>query len=527
MASRTRLARIVALLIAAAAAGSPAAAQRIVTSPAPDSVDVTIYRDDGRGETEGFDRDWLGGYALVTETRRIRLPAGESEIRFEGVAAGLIPQSVIVTGLPEDSVERNRDALLLSPATLVDRSLGRRVHIRRRSLATGRVREAEAVIRTGADGAVVLQTREGFETLRCTGLPETLIYNRVPPGLSARPTLSVRARARREVSATVTLAYLAGGFDWQANYVVNLSAEGDRADFFAWLTLASNDDTSFPNADVQAVAGRVNREDAEAQEVEGPPLELRCWPHATTSDIPLEEFRRTPLSPRIPPPPPMAGVLGGESIVVTGSRMQQRDLTSFSPVMAITAEQEDLGTLKLYRIPIPVTVAANAQKQVALLQRAGVRTTLVHRQDVHSWRAGQLGPAERLLVTRNRAEEGLGLPLPAGPMLIFGERDGRPVLLGESRVGDRAAGEDVEIAMGTSSGVGGELRVPAGQRRELELIVTNDRSEPIRYEAEFAGENEVRADVPLERRDGRSVWAVTVPANGSATLRFRRGSNDD
>ena len=114
---------------------------------------------------------WLNGYALISETRQIAVPAGESEIRFEGVAAGIVPQSVIVTGFPEGIVERNRDADLLSPATLLDRSLGRRVMIRRTSLATGAVREVEAVIRSGADGAVVLQTAEGFEALRCTGLP--------------------------------------------------------------------------------------------------------------------------------------------------------------------------------------------------------------------------------------------------------------------------------------------------------------------------------------------------------------------
>ena len=60
------------------------------------------------------------------------------------------------------------------------------------------MREQEAVIRSGAGGAVVLADRAtGFEALRCTGLPETLVYDGVPAGLSARPTLSVRARARR------------------------------------------------------------------------------------------------------------------------------------------------------------------------------------------------------------------------------------------------------------------------------------------------------------------------------------------
>src|SRR3546814_1108052 len=64
----------------------------------------------------------------------------------------------------------------------------------------------------------------------------------------------------------------------------------------------------------------------------------------------------------------------GESIIVTGSR---------APA-AIMAEQEALGDLKLYRIPEPVTVAANSQRQVALLERSDVPIVIVYRQDVGS-----------------------------------------------------------------------------------------------------------------------------------------------
>jgi hypothetical protein len=150
-------------------AAAPAAAQAPVNSPAPDRVAVTVYRDPERDARQAMNPRWLNGFALVSETRTISLAAGESEIRFEGVAGGIIPQSAIVTGLPEDVVERNHDAYLLSPATLIERSLGRRVHLRRTDRATGRVREQEALVRSGADGALVLQTEEGFEALRCSG----------------------------------------------------------------------------------------------------------------------------------------------------------------------------------------------------------------------------------------------------------------------------------------------------------------------------------------------------------------------
>jgi hypothetical protein len=58
----------------------------------------------------------LEGFALITETRTVHLPAGLSRLRFEGVADGIEPASAIVTGLPEGVIEKNRDAKLLSPS---------------------------------------------------------------------------------------------------------------------------------------------------------------------------------------------------------------------------------------------------------------------------------------------------------------------------------------------------------------------------------------------------------------------------
>src|SRR5687768_5206929 len=141
--------RLLPLLFALGLAAQ-AGAQTIVTSPAPDRVAVTVYRDTDRG-LNPLNLQWLGGYALVSETRRVRLPAGTSDLRFEGVTSGIVPQSAIVTGLGEAVLEKNRDARLLSPGALLDASLGERLLLRRTSRATGQVRTQEAIVRATAD----------------------------------------------------------------------------------------------------------------------------------------------------------------------------------------------------------------------------------------------------------------------------------------------------------------------------------------------------------------------------------------
>lgn len=498
-----------ALLLFALFAAEPVTAQTASTSPGPDRVAVTVYRDLGRGQGP-LNLQWLNGYALISETRRVSLPAGASELRFEGVAGGILPQSAIVTGLPGGVIEKNRDAYLLSPGTLLDRSLGRRVELRRTNRATGAVTEQEAVVRSSADGAVILQTAAGFEALRCSGLAETLVYPEVPPGLSAKPTLSVAVRSTQPVEATVTLSYLATGFDWQANYVATLSPDERRLHLSAWLTLANGDETGFVNADTQAVAGKVNREDARVPEPEASPLRLECWPAGTTSDIPQEDQGYAggfPPPPPPPPPPPAPMAERGEDIVVTGSR-------------AMKAERERLGDLQLYRIPEPVTVAANSQKQVALIEQPNVSVTPVYRQVLTADDGRFEGPAQLILLTRNRRAEGLGLPLPAGGVIVFGKLGQRPILLGEGTIDDLAVGEEVEIRLEDAPGVRGRLVRDEGERHLL--TVTNDRGVPIRYEAELhAGDRRLESATRLERRNGRPLWRVTVPANGRATLTYR------
>jgi hypothetical protein len=225
-------------------AATPVAAQSIIVSDAPESVSLTVYRAQDRGDRP-IDPNWPRGYALITETRTISIPAGESVIRFEGVAEGMFPESAIVTGLPQGVREKNRDARLLSPSDLVDAFLKREVTLLRTNRATGVTREQKAIITAGPQGGVILQTAEGYEALRCTGLPERMQFGGVPQNLSAKPTLSVITQSNEATTAKLTLTYMASGFDWQANYVAHAKPGDDKAigknkiDLFAWLTLAN------------------------------------------------------------------------------------------------------------------------------------------------------------------------------------------------------------------------------------------------------------------------------------------------
>src|ERR1700691_4442189 len=155
---------------------------------APSAISVTVYRDPHRA-SGSIDLDRLAGFALITETRAVRLQEGESWLRFEGVAGGTEPESAIVTGLDDGIVEKNRDAAVLSPSALVAAAVGKSLLLTRTNPKSGRGERLPGTVLSDAEGGVIFKSDEGIEALRCSGLPETLDFEGTQ-GLRAHPTLS-------------------------------------------------------------------------------------------------------------------------------------------------------------------------------------------------------------------------------------------------------------------------------------------------------------------------------------------------
>ncbi|WP_411340462.1 hypothetical protein V6U71_00305 [Sphingopyxis sp. J-6] len=508
-------------------AAAPAAAQSVVTSTAPDKVAVSVFRDPDRAEGGEINRNWLNGFALISETRTIDLPAGESVLRFEGVSEGMVAVSAIVTGLPGGVAQKNRDAALLSPASLLDGSLGNRVHLRRTDRATGKVTEEEAVIRSGPAGAVILQTPAGYEALRCTGLPETLTYDGVPAGLTAKPTLSVTTRSPAAQRATVTLTYLSTGFDWASNYVARVADDGKTLDLFAWLTVANSNGESFADANMSVLAGTLNVTSDFDSLVEAPPppqLSLRCFPTGNG------RYGAPPPPP--PPPPPPAPMAEGMDIIVTASRRQEKAMAA--PISVVdTAKLEDLGDLKLYRVPFPVTVAANGQKQVALLIKDGVPFETIYRLRADPDYEETAQATEIVLRMQNKEANRLGVPLPSGQVAVFEQAAGRELLAGEGMMRDHAVGEKVDLVIGESSQVRIDMEnyaPPKKREHDRRVTVSNANPFAVTFELGFQVYDTGTLDSRLRklpRKDGMPTWTVRVPANATRTLDYRTRESED
>src|SRR6202522_1810332 len=137
----------------ATTAGAPS---EVLAEPPSDLI-VTVYRAPYR-DSGSIDLDDLNGFALVTETRLVRLPGGVSRVRFEGVADGIEPSSALITGLPGRVIEKNRDARLLSPSALIASAVGKPVERLRTNRKAGSTERFPGTILSDAGGGVVCKT---------------------------------------------------------------------------------------------------------------------------------------------------------------------------------------------------------------------------------------------------------------------------------------------------------------------------------------------------------------------------------
>ena len=526
-----------------ALAGGARAQDVEVISPRPDSVSITIYRD---------------LFALVTETRTIDLPPGPVTLTFAGVVDTLMPHSVVVQELDRAQAERNYDYDQLAPANLLRKSVGKTVTLTRTAPGSGKVTQLRAVILAANDDGVMLRTEQGNEALHCSGIPESLTFEEMPQGLHSEPALSLRLAGGRPGKRTIRVSYLAQGFAWNSDYVAHLDDRGERMDLTGWLTLRNFTNSSFREAQVQVVAGRLNllydedggsstigatedfENDAHMQEARDVRIsELEQERDAAESELALlsgcypfggpvprterQVFERSRFG----------GYDGGyagnemlEEVIVTGMRRS-------------VASLETLGDYQLYRLPWPTDLNARQTKQAVFLDKQDVKIERFYsfRFDEYDLDAEDPFVRPNLMVSfENRKASGLGAPLPAGNVRFFDASGDGELFAGEARMGDKPVGLPVELAYARAIDLTMRIDVDddpedagndGSEVADVTFAIANAKSSPAAMEIrqalpeEFANARIVKSNHRTTRKFGDYAWRFTVPANSAGDLTYR------
>ena len=479
------------LALALAMLSCPAWAQ----SAGQGDLSVTIYNSD------------LG---LIQDVRQTAVPAGTSRVEFPDVSAQIRPETVTLSGDGFGIVEQNFDYDLLSPAALMGKAVGQTVTLLRTNPATGaETRERARVL--AVNGGVVLQIGERIEVLRDDGLPVRVIFDAIPPGLRARPTLSVTVDAARAGARPLTLSYLSRGLGWKADYVALFDEAAGKIDVQGWITLTNNTGTTFSNARTLLVAGDV------AQVNQGYDGQ------------------------RYQPPRPRGNRPGTE-----------------------TANREGLGDFYAYPLAGRTTIANAQQKQVSFLDVAGAPASKGYEfRNLWLGKQDEAQSAASVLKFSTARQGGLGDALPAGVVRVY-VRDvrGQAQFIGESGIPHMPGGSSLALKTGDAFDVkvqpivvertvvqldewvkyvrwritesDGSVRTGEAEyqkeffRTRMRYVVTNAKPVPVTVDVIQGGLNQwywwTDTRVPEETIKGTQLnaderlWQVAVPANGKVTL---------
>lgn len=458
------------LLLASLLAPLPALAQDTATPAAiapsaQGDVSVTIYN---------------GDVALIQDVRPLSLNNGTVRQDFPDVSAQIRPETVSLAVPDARIVEQNFDFDLLSPSSLMEKAVGETITLLRTNPATGaETRERARVL--AVNGGVVLQIGDRIEVLRDDGLPVRAIFDKVPPSLRARPTLSVTLDSSRAGTRPATLSYLSRGLGWKADYVALLDRRSGTIDVQGWVTLTNTTGTTFTNARTLLVAGEV----------------------ASSGD---DQQMYRPNRPRRQP------------VMQPGTE---------------TANREQLGDFYLYPLPERTTIADKQTKQVSFLDVKGTPATSGYRF-VNNWLGTTEQPASAQSIVRfsNAAKGGLGDALPAGTIRVY-MRDarGQPQFTGEAAIDHTPQGSKIALATGDAfdvkvrAVVESRTRINASRwQTKMRYTLTNATPGAVTVELAQAGLDWSDTRIPEQSRPservdaGQAVWQVPVPANGSATV---------
>lgn len=432
-------------------------------------VAVTVYNDD---------------LALVKDRRAVTLDKGDSLLAFEGVSNRIQAPTALLRG-DVAVVEQSLDFGLLTPQTLLEKSVGRQVSLARINPATGAETIERGRILSVANGQAVLEVNGRIET----ALPGRIVYDSLPPGLRERPTLLVRVAAKDAGKRDLELSYLTGGLSWQADYVAELAPAEDKLDLKAWVTLTNASGAAYKDARLQLVAGRVNR--------------------------------TAPLMGR----GAMIGALAARPAPAPAPKMEM--------------QQEVLAGGHLYSLDRPITLADNQTKQVSLLGGAGITVTrdyIVEDDQSYSYQSREPQPNEDkasvVVSFVNSEKNSLGQPLPQGVVRVY-KRDsaGSPQFVGEDRIGHTAAGSTVRLHLGEDFDLPVKRVQTAFQQiaervteSAYELRLRNAKAMPVtvKLRETLPGDWQITQEsLPHATEDGKAVWSIPVPAGGETVLSFR------
>jgi hypothetical protein len=449
----------------------PALGQEVSKSTIDDQVgvEVTVYNNN------------LG---LVKDTRNIRLPIGQGELRFMDVASGIMPVTVYAVSLNAPDkftvLEQNYEYDLIDADKLLDKYVGKQIKLIEWKSFQDRKDIVEAELLSNNKGQIYKIDGEIY-----LGHPGYRVLPEIPENLIAKPTLTWLFDNQNKSPHKIEVSYLTNNINWKADYVLVLDENDTRAALSGWVSLDNKSGALYKDAKLKLVAGEVAR---------------------AKQDV-------------------FDGYALGE-IAYSDRAPQFQEKTFFE--------------YHIYDLQRPATIKNNQIKQISLLEAQGIKAEkdfIVY--GVKTFYTRQYNPENKKQPVNvyvkflNTENNNLGMPLPAGTMRLYKEDTEKSLqFAGEDIIGHTPKNEEVKLKVGEAFDIVAE-RVQTDYKQiatnlyetEWEITLRNHKEGKITVgivEPVFGNWKIIDHSHAYKKLDAFTIrFDIEVPKDGEVKVKYR------
>jgi len=459
-------------------------------------------------------------FAVARTQIDLDLHPGRNEVTTTEVTSQLEPDSVILRDAASKQslhiLEQNYDAGVVSQEWLLQKYEGKTINFQ---IAGPAVSEGKfipgptipgKIIRAGGPSADGSQSQPLIEVngQMQFQLPGTPLFPATTDGLLLKPTLRWQINSELTRKLTAELAYITGGFSWEATYNVvapeNTGAAEDKADLIGWVTIHNQSGTEFPAARIKLMAGDVAK--------------------ITPGNFKLH------------------GAIAG---AYTMSAMQLAE-------PAVT--QKAFDDFHLYDLNRTVSLRNGEIKQIQFIEASNVTVT---RSYIYNGSHQNIQPytnfsdnivqqnnygldpgntkVQIVQQIKNSEANHLGIPMPAGRIRLYRrDSDNQMEFTGESTIPHTPTEDTIKIVTGNAFDIKGSRRQTefhVDQRNHtldetFEIKLTNQKTQPVTVnvvEPLYRGDNwEIQQhSSDFTRLDSHTIqFPIPVPSKGESTLTY-------
>lgn len=440
-------------------------------------------------------------FAVVRENVPLDLKAGVTETRYSDMVSELEPDSVILrdpTGKAKFQIlEQNYRNDPVTQELLLSLFEGKTVEFFVKEPNKPDTTVQGKIIRSGyrTNTQPVIE----FNGKLQFSLPGVPIFPSLGDDTVLNPTLAWKIESAKDAKFEAELAYVTGGFTWEADYNIVSPEKGATVDVVGWVTLKNESGKTFKDARVKLMAGDVNK---------------------------------------VPPEAPRARAYAMKSMAE-------------APMAAPPVSEKAFDEFHLYTLANKTTLHDRETKQIEFVRASGVKMDRVYVYDgakIGGWRTGMMlggdpgygnESGKKVAVYRefrNSQENNLGVPLPKGRVRFYSQdgADQSLQFVGENVIDHTPKDELVRLYTGDSFDLVGERKRTDFKVNEanhqasesFEIKLRNRKKEPVEIrvvEHLFRWVNwEIKdKSLPYEKKDGQTVeFRVPLKPDQEQTITY-------